>query len=90
MDDMMDRLMLGLDKRKEIFDLWLQVECLRLSINKILDRNPEIKEKMNEEDFKECLDQAKIYVETRFPACQFLFDKTKEVSQEADSSQTSL
>jgi hypothetical protein len=73
MDDIMDRLM-GIDKKNEIFNLWYEINFLRLVVNEILSLNPELHKNLNEESFQKCRKQAQDIVRVRFPGCNITFN----------------
>ena len=66
MDDTLDMLM-GVDKKKEIFDLWYEITFLRMVMNKILEFNPELHCKLNEEVYEEIRKRSQDIVKSRFP-----------------------
>lgn len=66
MDDILDMLM-GVDKKKEIFDLWYEITFLRMVMNKILEFNPELHCKLDEEVYDEIRKRSQDIVKSRFP-----------------------
>lgn len=76
MDDILDVLM-GVDKKKEIFDLWYEVTFLRHCFNSILSLNPEIHKDFDERWLQRCRELASEEVKNRFPNCKIDFSPTK-------------
>lgn len=76
MDDILDRLM-GVDKKKEIFDLWYEITFLRLVLNEIFILNPSLHEKMDQEKYECCRKNAQKFVSDRFPECKIKFSDPK-------------
>lgn len=74
MDDILDMLM-GVDKKGEIFTLWYEVTFLRMVLNKILSFNPELHEKMTEEVYDQARKESQEHVKSRFPQCNLDFSK---------------
>ena len=74
MDDIVDMLM-EVDKRGEIFTLWYEVTFLRMVVNKILEFNPSLHEKMTEEAYDEARKLAQEHVKSRFPQYNLDFSK---------------
>jgi hypothetical protein len=74
MDDILDMLM-GVDKKGEIFTLWYEVTFLRMVLNNIFSFNPELHEKMTEDVYDQARKEAQEHVKSRFPSCNIDFSK---------------
>jgi len=83
MSDIFD-LLIGIDKRKEIFDLWYEVTYLRVLLSELLSHNPELFKNTSEEGFENCKLKAQEIVKARFPNAGITFD-----AKEPDSHQHS-
>jgi hypothetical protein len=75
MDDIMDKMFFGFDKKNEIFNLWYEINFLRLILNKILALNPSLVEKFDEECILAAREQAREIVTKRFPHCKITFNQ---------------
>lgn len=71
MDDSLDML-LGLDKRNEIFSIWYEVIFLRLCINHLIDQNAL---KITQEVIDDSLKKAQDEVRNKFPKILIDFKK---------------
>ncbi len=75
--------MLGLDHKKEIFDLWYEITYLRHIINIMLSLSPEICDKITPTNLKEARNLSKIEVMTKFNKFNITFgEEDKCNSQE--------
>lgn len=74
MSDMIDILM-GIDKRKEIFDLWYEVTFLRMVLIQVIEPNPELGSKL---DIEKCRRDAQEVVKNRFPNAKIDFPPPEE------------
>ena len=85
MDDILDVLM-GIDKRKQIFDLWYEVTFLRLILIQIIEPNPEMTKHL---DIEKCRKDAQEVVRKKFPHAKIDFppvnDSSREEKQEHSS-----
>lgn len=77
MDDIVD-ILIGLDKRNEIFNLWFEVNFLRHCFNSILTLNPDIHKDFDEKWIERCREMAAEEVKNRFPNCTIDFFKPGE------------
>jgi hypothetical protein len=84
MDDIMDRMLLGFDKKNEIFNLWYEINFLRLVLNEILVLNPSLHENLKEESFTRAREMAREIVTKRFPHCKIKFNE--EIPNATDES----
>ena len=74
MDDILDMLM-GVDKKGEIFTLWYEITFLRMVVNKIMQLNPDLHKEMTEEVYESARNEAQDIVRGRFPNCKLDFTK---------------
>jgi hypothetical protein len=74
MDDIMDRL-IGVDKKNEIFNLWYEINFLRLVLNEILVLNPTLHENLTDEIITKAREQSREIVTKRFPHCKITFNE---------------
>lgn len=72
MDEIMDAMM-GIDKNGEILNLWYEITFLRMVMNKILELNPKLYEKISEQDYVKARQQSQDIVKNRFPNCNVNF-----------------
>lgn len=84
MDDIFDKMM-GFDKKNEIFNLWYEVNFLRLALNEVLKLNPSLHENLSEEIMDKCRKDAQDIVVKRFPNCNIKFNKTATESTQEHS-----
>lgn len=85
MDDILYAIM-GIDKQKEIFNLWYEVNFLRLSLNQILKLNPDLHVNLKKKDLESCRKEAQEIVKRRFPNCNIVFnEEASESMQECPS-----
>jgi len=75
MDDIMDRVLFGFDKKNEIFNLWYEVHFLRIVLNRILQLNPTLHENFKQEDQDAARILAQELVNKRFPHMKINFNK---------------
>lgn len=73
-DDMTDQLLLGLDKRKEIFSLWTEVIYLRNIINMLIGQNGL---EINKDQLETCKMAAHNEVLHKFPNAGLSFGESK-------------
>lgn len=78
MEDLLDKIGYGIDKRNEIFNLWFEVSFLRNCLNKILELNPDLHKNLDEEKLNLCRQLAKEEVIKRFPLCKIDFTQSKD------------
>lgn len=74
MQDEIDMLM-GIDKRKEIFDLWYEVSFLRHLMTLVASQIPESSKYMTDEIFELARNSAQAEVRHKFPSCMIEFTK---------------
>lgn len=74
MDDIMD-MMIGIDKKNEIFNLWYEVTFLRLVLNHIVVCNPSLAECLSEGIMDGCKAAAQDVVKERFPLAKIDFSE---------------
>ncbi len=74
MDDILD-MMIGIDKKNEIFNLWYEVTFLRIVLNHIVASNPSLAECLSEGIMDGCKAAAQEVVKERFPLAQIDFSE---------------
>lgn len=74
MDDMLDMLM-GVDKKNEIFNLWYEVTFLRLLFCQALGANEQMAAVITPECIAECRKEAQKQVQERFPVVKIDFSE---------------
>lgn len=89
MDDILDLLM-GVDKKNEIFNLWFEVNFLRHCFNSILTLNPEIHKDFDEKWIERCREMAAEEVRNRFPNCKIDFFKPGEKPEKKEEPASTL
>lgn len=65
--------LIKMSNNKEIFNLWYELTYLRMLINHILTKNPEIGKCINEIAILEAKSMAQLEVKSKFPGCDHLF-----------------
>ena len=82
MEDKMDMLF-GVDKKNEIFNLWYEINFIRLVLNEILILKPYLKENLKEESFTRARAMAREIVTKRFP--HFKINFNQEIQDPTDA-----
>lgn len=80
-NDMM-KMMLGLDEKSEIFNLWYEITYLRMFLSHILSINPILVENIEDEVFDECRKDAQTFVKNRFPNFNIDFERSEHKLKE--------
>lgn len=89
MNDIID-LLSGLDKKKEIFDLWYEVHYLRVLLSHIVSTTPSLMECVNEGIMEGCKAVAQEEVKKRFPNFGLSFPTPEEIEELKKKSAESL
>lgn len=84
MDDIMDRVLFGFDKKNEIFNLWYEIHFLRIVVNRLLELNPTLHENFSQEDQNKAREMAQELVTKRFPNMKINFNKPEPDSPSED------
>jgi hypothetical protein len=64
---------IGIDKNKEIFNLWYEINFQRNILNHIISNNPDMASCITQLSIDIARENAKIDVETKFPNCKLTF-----------------
>lgn len=73
MDDVLD-ILLGVDKKREIFNLWYEITYLRGVLNEMMSQNPSLHINLTAETYDKCRRFAQDVVKSKFPHANIEFN----------------
>lgn len=82
MEEIVDILM-GVDKKKEIFNLWFELNFLRHCFNSILTLNPELHKDFDQKWLDKCREMSLEEVKKKFPHCNIDYIDPSEKKEES-------
>lgn len=89
MDDVLD-LIMGIDKKNEIINLWYEVSYVRLLLTEIVKQSPELAKCLTEEMIAKTRLDAQDIVKARFPLMKVEFLTPEQAEEKRKKSDHSL